>query len=34
MTEEQKTFQKQIFPDGPPTPEDFTQKIAELAHKR
>lgn len=31
---EQIEFQKQLFPDGPPTPEEFIQKIAELARKR
>ena len=34
MTEEQKAFQKQLFPDGPPTPEEFIKKIAELARER
>ena len=34
MTKEQIDFQKQLFPDGPPTPEEFIQKVAELACER
>ena len=34
MTKEQKEFRDKLFPDGTPTPEEFIQKIAELARER
>ncbi len=33
MTKEQQEFRDELFPDGPPTPEEFVFKIAELVRE-
>lgn len=33
MTKEQQEFRDKLFPDGPPTPEEFILKITEIVRE-